>query len=398
MIIPLGTDRPSKRPALVTPVLIGVNLGVFVMMAILAKFNPQVAQQIDFLGAISRTHFHFWQPITSAFLHAGFMHIFGNMIFLLAFGPSVEDRFGRLGFLLFYLFGASASGFVHIALSPVPAIGASGAIAAVAGAFLVLFPNTKIKCFVFFFIIGIFMIPAWWLIGLFVVLDLGAQLFRPDNGIANLAHLGGYGFGAGLSFVLLVVGILPKEPYDMFSIIKHKKRRAEFKSAYNQAAHSKVFRESKPIDPVVEELAQRRAKISSLLNQGEVDEAMKQYQAMLEAYAHEPKVSNKSLTLHRDAQYQIANQFYQAGLRQDSAQAYDRLLEAYPNDPERDLITILLARIRAHDLGDPIGAIGLLEELLSKAHDADTQALIESELASIRDLPSNLPDQKEPSP
>ena len=358
------------------------------MMAILAKTNPDLAAQINFYGAISRHHFHFWQPITSAFLHAGFMHIFGNMLFLLAFGPSVEDRLGRIGFILFFLAGACVSGFAHIALSDAPAIGASGAIAAVAGAFLILFPNTKIKCFVIFFIIGVFMIPSWWLIGLFIVLDLGAQLFTPANGIANMAHLGGYAFGMVIAFTLLITGILPKEPYDMFSILKHKKRRADFKAAQqhfsNSAVHVNPHRQHK-IDPVAQKIAQERAKVGSLVSQGEIAQAADQYLAMLNEFPDlASKEHSKSLTMHRDAQYQIANHLYKAGNRQAAADAFTRLLEAYPTDPERNIISVLLARIRANDLADPVGAIQLLEELSEKSLDSESKALVDNELTAIR--------------
>lgn len=342
MLIPLGTDRPSKRKAVVTPTLIGINLVVFVAMAFIDKTNPDLANQINFYGAISSTHFHLYQPITSAFIHAGFMHIFGNMLFLLAFGPSVEDRFGRFGFILFYLAGGAASGLAHIAVSAHPAVGASGAIAAVSGAFLVLFPNTRVKCFVIFFMIGIFMIPAWWLIGLFVVLDLGAQLINPNNGIANIAHLGGYAFGIAIAFTLLVTKILPKEQYDMFSILKHKKRRADFKAAH--AIHNKagVYAPDQKADPVSTEIAEHRAKIGASISNADLPGAADQYLAMLTKFPDR----NKALTMHRDAQYQIANHLYQSNQRKQAADAFSRLLGSYPADPERHIITILLARIR----------------------------------------------------
>jgi len=368
---------------MVTPVLIGINIGVFVMMAILAKYNPELEDQIRYFGAISRHNFHFWQPISSAFLHAGFMHIFGNMLFLLAFGPSVEDRFGRFGFTLFYLFGGAASGLAHIAVSDYPAVGASGAIAAVSGAFLILFPSTRIKCFVIFFFIGIFMIPAWWLIGLFIILDLGTSLINPDNGIANVAHLGGYAFGSVLALTLLVTKLLPKEQYDMFSIAKHKKRRADFRVAHEMHKLSGVYQADQKLDPKAAEIAERRAKIGVLVSENDLADAADQYRDLLAKFPE----SDKALTMHRDAQYQIANHLYQSNQRQEAANAFGRLLDAYPNDSERNIITILLARIQAHDLSDPVGAIELLEELGSKVHDADTQALIDNELATIRSLP-----------
>lgn len=370
---------------MVTPVLIGINMGVFILMAILANTDPDLESRIWYFGAISRSNFHLYQPITSAFIHDGYMHIFGNMLFLLAFGPSVEDRFGRFGFILFYLAGGAASGLAHIALDMHPAVGASGAIAAVSGAFLVLFPSTRIKCFVIFFFIGIFMIPAWWLIGLFIVLDLGAQLFTPGNGIANLAHLGGYGFGIVVSFTLLITKLLPKEQYDMFSIAKQKKRRADFRVAHEMHKLAGVYQADQKLDPVSAEIAERRAKIGVRVSNNDLDNAAGQYLDMVAKFPDRAK----ALTMHRDAQYQIANHLYQSDQRQDAADAFARLLDAYPNDSERNIITILLARIQAHDLDDPIGAIELLEELASKITDSETKALIENELAAIRSLKSD---------
>lgn len=373
-----------------TPVLIGMNLVVFVSMAFIANTNPDLEANIGYFGAISRHNFHFWQPITSAFLHAGFMHIFGNMLFLLAFGPSVEDRFGRFGFILFYFAGAAASGLAHIAVSEYPAVGASGAIAAVSGAFLILFPSTRIRCFIIFFMIGVFMIPAWWLIGLFIVLDLGAQVFTPENGIANIAHLGGYAFGIAMAFTLLVTKILPKEQYDMFSIAKHRKRRADFKVAHAMHNLSGVYQPDRKLDPIIAEIAEHRAGIGAMLSHGDLPGAVSKYLEMLTKFQSAAKPDqSKSLTMHRDAQYQIANHLYQSGNRAAAADAFTRLLESYPNDSERHIITILLARIRASDLDDPIGAIELLEDLSSKAHDSATQDLIDSELASIRQINSD---------
>lgn len=387
MFIPLGTDRPSRRKAVITPTLIGINLVVFVGMAILANTNPDLQARIGYFGAISRHNFHIYQPITSAFLHAGFMHIFGNMLFLLAFGPSVEDRLGRIGFTLFYLAGGAASGFAHIAVDQHPAIGASGAIAAVSGAFLILFPRARIKCFGFFIILGIFMAPAWWLIGLFIVLDLGAQLINPNNGIANIAHLGGYLYGIGIAFTLLITKLIPREQYDMFSLIKHKKRQSDFKAAYKTNMKAGVYTPLNEADPVIVEIADYRAQIGTLLSNKELAAAADRYLAMLDKFENLPQ-GKKSLTMHRDAQYQIANQLYQSNQRQAAADAYARLLETYPTDSERHIITILLARIRANDLNDPIGAIELLEDLTSKAHDSDTQSLITNELTTIRSMNS----------
>lgn len=379
-----------------THALIALNLGVFVAMAILAAMDEDLAEKVNAWGAVGRDlefrgvvfhTFGIWQPITSAFLHGGFMHIFGNMIFLLVFGPSVEDRFGRIGYLMFYLGGAVMSALAHMGVEQMPAIGASGAVAAVSGAYLVLFPRTRIKCFVIFFIIGVFMIPSWWLIGLYIILDLFSHFITPDNGIANIAHLGGYAMGIAVAFFLLGTKILKHEPYDMLAIFKQRQRRREFASAnrIHEEHMSRIradVKQAAPIDPRAEQLAKTRSDIGALLAKGEQEQAADDYIQMLDEFGHDEKLP---LTLHRDAQYQIANTLYQRGDRVKAADAFARLIASYPSDPERHIIRILIARTRAWDQQDTPGAVTLLEELLDDAVDPDTERLARDELHRIRE-------------
>jgi len=367
----------------VTHALIALNLGVFVLMAILQNQNPDAAESVERWGAVWRLDFHLHQLISSAFFHGGFMHIFGNMIFLLVFGPPVEDRFGKVGYLLFYLAGAVISAQAHMWAASAPAIGASGAVAAVSGAFLVLFPRTRIKCFVMFLVIGVFMIPSWWLIGMFVILDLVAQVFSAENGIANMAHLGGYGFGIVIGFVLLLTGIIKREPYDLFSMLKHRQRRKAFMSAQRMSEQGmgRVMRDDAPLDPKVAHLAHARAQIGTLLGEGKPDDAADSYLRMIDEFGHDP---NAALTLHRDAQYQVANALYQRGDRVQAAEAFSRLLAGYPNDNERFVITVLIARTHAEEQRDVPGAISMLEELLGQSLDKDTKGLVNDELQRIR--------------
>ncbi len=401
MLIPLGTDRPNERKAVVTHAIIALNIGVFIAMALLARAEPELASRIAEAGAISRDGFRFWQPVSSTYLHAGFMHLLGNMVFLLVFGPPVEDRFGRVGFVAFYTLGGAASGLTHIALEHASAIGASGAVAAVAGSFLVLFPRTHIRAFVFFIFIGIFMIPSWWLVGMFIVLDFFSTVFSPDNGIANLAHLGGYAFGITVALTLIVTRVIPRQPYDLFSIARHHQRRRAIAGVGKRfdasAARVRADRhQAHRHDPAAGEIARRRAHIGSLLATAQPDQAADEYLAMLAEHGDKPL----PMTMNRDAQYQLANTLYQRGDRAAAAEAFARLLDAYPADPERHVITILIARTRAHELGDRVGAIELLEELDQRSHDDETQTLIDSELAAIRALKPDTtsPTSTEPNP
>jgi len=135
---------------------------------------------------------------TSMFLHGGFMHLAGNMLFLWVFGDNMEDEWGHLGFLGFYLGCGFAAGYAHYIAdpsSPVPTVGASGAIAAVMGGYLLLFPKAKVDIlFIFIIIFRIIPIPAW--IVLFIW--FGLQIFGGFNaatgggGVAYWAHAGGF--------------------------------------------------------------------------------------------------------------------------------------------------------------------------------------------------------------
>jgi membrane associated rhomboid family serine protease len=137
------------------------------------------------------------------FMHASWSHIIGNMIFLWAFGPEIEDAMGPLRFLIFYLAGGVIAMLAQVAADPhstVPNLGASGAIAAVMGAFIVTYPRDQIKSVLFIFIFfRITLIPAALLIGFWFLTQLvhaGAVAPVQGGGVAYLAHVGGFIFGA----------------------------------------------------------------------------------------------------------------------------------------------------------------------------------------------------------
>nr|MBO2500658.1 rhomboid family intramembrane serine protease [Acidimicrobiia bacterium] len=133
--------------------------------------------------------------LTSMFLHGGLAHLFGNLLFLWIFGNNIEDHMGHLRYLVFYLLGGVVATGAHVILnldSTIPMVGASGAIAAVMGAYLVWFPDAPVRTAVFFFFISIVDIRAKWLLGFWFV----SQFFTsPNSGIAWAAHVGGFIFG-----------------------------------------------------------------------------------------------------------------------------------------------------------------------------------------------------------
>ncbi len=145
--------------------------------------------------------------LTSMFLHADPFHIGGNMLYLWIFGDNIEDQTGHLGYLVFYMASGAAASLAHIASDPssaVPAIGASGAISGVLGAYIIRFPHARVRAILFIGRFGqLIRLPAYILIGFWFVLQLFYSLVGISTGVAYFAHIGG--FIAGLVFAFLIL-------------------------------------------------------------------------------------------------------------------------------------------------------------------------------------------------
>ena len=146
--------------------------------------------------------------LTSMFLHGGWMHLIGNMLFLFIFGDNIEDEMGHVGFSLFYLAAGLGAGFIHYISapgSPVPTVGASGAIAGVMGGYLLLFPKAKVDILIIIVIIfRIIPIPAFIMLGLWFAMQIfgGFGTAADEGGVAYWAHVGGFVIGLALTIPL----------------------------------------------------------------------------------------------------------------------------------------------------------------------------------------------------
>ncbi len=406
MLIPLGTDRPLRRPTLTTYVLIGLNIALFLVKGSLERSDPSRAAAFMDWGVLTPpgspgdniwsleawAGFRWWTLISYAFLHANYWHIGGNMLVLYVFGPNIEDRFGRLWFLLFYLLGAVVSGAMQILFAHNPVIGASGAIAACTGAYLVMFPRTNVKAF--FFLYGrVTLISAWWFIGFSIAMDLFMQGFGRggigfgmgggDN-VAHLAHLGGYGFGIVVALLLLGFKLIPREPYDLFTMGRQAYRRRQFRAA-EHAAQQKVQQHwARAKGPTPEQqqeadaLAAARADVVAKVNAFDLPAAAIAYKKLADTYAN----FIGGTTLSRRYQYDLANYFYSIKDHNAAVYAYERFLEAYPKDPDAGHIKLLLGMIHARALNDPIKAKHLITESLKDLDDSSAE-LARKELEAL---------------
>jgi membrane associated rhomboid family serine protease len=254
-VIPLRDANPTHRMPVLTVALIAINIAVFVFWQPTLRAGPQAEldQQIFFwcqgvvpFEVVERTSlaeggaaaagaldedFGFsaggqiqqvlrqecpnksWplSVLVAMFLHGGWLHLAGNMLFLWVFGNNVEDRLGRALFLPFYLAGGVAATALQVAIGPgstVPSVGASGAIAAVLGAYIVLYPHARVtSLLILFIVIQVIEVPALVVLGLWFVLQvftgvggLGAGV---NGGVAYFAHIGGFVFGALVAWFFL---------------------------------------------------------------------------------------------------------------------------------------------------------------------------------------------------
>jgi membrane associated rhomboid family serine protease len=178
--------------------LIAVNLLVFLFEASLDPYTLNA-----FLGqyGLVPVNFHFSNILTSMFLHAGWLHVLGNMWFLWIFGDNIEDILGHQKYLIFYLICGIAAAVTQVFFnmdSRVPMVGASGAIAGVMGAYLVKFPQSRIKTLIFFIFITFIDVPAWFMliywfaVQFFSGIGSIAESAASDGGTAFFAHVGGF--------------------------------------------------------------------------------------------------------------------------------------------------------------------------------------------------------------
>jgi membrane associated rhomboid family serine protease len=219
-VIPLRDMNPAVRPPVVNRLLLAANIVVFLYTVSLVRQPAALAAFYDrysfdwreFAGALSQGHLAlatFTPLITHMFVHGGWLHVLGNMLYLWIFGDNVEDRLGSGPYLVFYLLCGIVAAIGQGLVQPEPMVGASGAIAGVLGAYLVMFPRNRVSTLVFLGIfITIIQLPALIVIGFFIVLqviDALAQLRfaghqAPEN-IAYFAHVFGFAAGILLFFV-----------------------------------------------------------------------------------------------------------------------------------------------------------------------------------------------------
>ncbi|MBN2257486.1 MAG: rhomboid family intramembrane serine protease [Anaerolineaceae bacterium] len=211
-MIPIRDDIPARRVPVINYLLITLNILVFVFLFLSGPAQEALVYEFALIPLNYSNGLELGDLtdiFTSMFMHAGLLHLVGNMLYLWIFGDNVEDTLGSIRYLAFYLVGGMVGSLSHFLTNPgsqLPTVGASGAIAAVLGAYLVLYPRARIATFIpIGFFLRLTMMPASIVLGLWFVLQLfsGVLSFGAADmgGTAFWAHIGGFVFGVLIGFL-----------------------------------------------------------------------------------------------------------------------------------------------------------------------------------------------------
>jgi membrane associated rhomboid family serine protease len=377
MIIPLRTDSRLHRTPYMNWALIALNILIYLLEAPMPwlttrfQLNPRDPHLDTF--------------ITYAFLHGNLLHIAGNMLFLYIFGNNVNDKMGNLGYLAYYLAGAVFAGIVYVIVPDQvhPVIGASGAIAAVTGAYLVLFPRSNVTILFFFFFVGTYEIASLYFVLFFFAYDLYAN-FSQSDGVAHVAHIGGTLFGFTLCLIMLFARLLPRDQFDVVALFQRWNKRRQYRdvvaSGYNPFDYTRTPATPKaptmaPPDPQTARIADLRSQINQAVADRDLERATQHY---LELHKLDP-----GQVLARQTQLDIANHLAAAQDFPTAAAAYELFLTAYPKYEQVEQVELMLGLIYTRYLARFDRARELLKRALTRLHNEREAQLARAELAHI---------------
>lgn len=340
-----------------------------------------------FTFGLSKSHFHWWQPFTSLFLHAhGFsLHLVFNMLFLVAFGSVIEARLGRIGFLALFFIGGAAAGLVQIWVGVliddsnalIPCIGASGAISALMGLAFALHPNALVRGIAIpQFVIGYTSLK--WMMAFAVALDIARTLVdwtgKVNSGIATLAHLGGLGFGLLAGLGLLASGLVARQDFDLLFQLRQWRRRREMRAAMLGAGVSGpdgAIAARVRADGANQETERQRTLRATLAA------AHRERDYTLAAQLYEDLLKERpDAVLPAEIQLDVANELARSGRDRPAASAYTRFLDRFRTHPAADDARLMLAAILARRLGEPAKARAVLDEFRDRSLGGEKDALL----------------------
>ncbi len=377
-MIPVRTDSRLRSTPWTNYVIIAVNVVIFLLQQrmpwLTHKFalNPRNPSLLNFF--------------TYSLLHQNAPHIASNLLFLFIFGSNVNDKMGHLGYVAFYLAGGIFSGLCYAMFDTGSVIGASGAVSAVTGAYMCLFPRANVTLVFFFFYVGVFEIPSLWFIGFFFVQDLLMNFSGAPTGVAHAAHLGGSVFGFAICFILLWLHLLPRDHFDVVSLVRHWNRRREFRDLtaggydpFGKAARVPAeMRLAAPTSPEQEKIQDLKAQISDAIASHDHAKAAELYLQI--------KQIDPAQVIARQAQLEVANQLASQQRYPEAAEAYELFLQHYKNFEQVEQVELMLGLIYARYLDRYASAKEYLLRAMARLRGDKELSLARSELKRIEPL------------
>lgn len=391
MLLPIRTNISPRQTPYVNYALIIINA---VILLLEYRVNPRGGglefRPWVFHFMLNANQPHLWQFVSYAFLHGGLMHIIGNMFFLYLFGNNVNDKLGHIGYLCFYLSGAVLSGVGHVWVGGGDVLGASGAVAAVTGAYLVLFPQTLITVVYWFFFIGTMELPAMYFIAFKLIFwdNVIEPRFAPPVAVAYSAHLAGYAMGVVVTVILLATGLVSSSAFDLWSMIKRWNRRRLYRDAISSGydpftgrVDAKQIRVKEVIKSTAdqqkeEHIRELREEISSRLAQRNLSVAAGAYLELMRLDSEQ--------VLPRQQLLDIANQLAGENRPAESATAYEQFLAHYKSYEYAEQVELMLGILYSRYLHQVEPAIKHLEAASQKLLDPGQLKMCKDELARLK--------------
>lgn len=394
MLLPIRTNVRPLRTPYANYALIAVNVVIFFITyqlnvtPVATDIEPlrPWAQQFQLLPVRPEL----WQFVSYAFLHGGPWHVGFNMFFLFIFGNNVNDKLGNIAYVCFYLAGAVFSGVGHAVIhsaSGVPTLGASGAVAAVTGAFLVLYPQTLITVIYWFFFIGTIDVPALYFIGIKMIL-IDNVIAATTPHVAYDAHLAGYAFGILALLAMLGTRIVQGSSYDLWAMVKMWNRRRLYRDAvskgYDPFASQVRARAVKAKEVKTPEQKERNEKIGKLRDEifkavleRRLPDAAQFYLELMEF--------GPDQVLQRQHLLDIANQLASEEKPCEAAMAYEQFLANYGNYEYVEEVQLMLGLLYSRYLHRPADAIKHLRIASEKLTDPGQSKMCRDELARLEE-------------
>ncbi len=374
-MLPIGTDVRLRARPIGNWLIIGLNVLTFLL-----ELQRGSSWMDVYLPPLDAAVPSLREYITYQFRHGGVTHLLGNMLFLWVFGNAVCDRLGSLNYVIFYLAGGIFAGIFYALTSQTRMVGASGAIAAITTAFLVLYPRVQITVLLWFVVVMTLQIPAMLLIVFKIILWDNVLAMYLDQGVTSnvafSAHIGGYLFGFFVTFFMLAIHALPRNSFDLLAVWERVRRRS-------QPGYFTAGRLARPLpvpqnleDEPHDEVVSLRGQILDRIAERDFPEAIALFERMR-------RRAPDQATLPKGAMIELANYLAQNQNPAAAAEMYETLLALYPNAEDAATVRLFLGMLYRRYLHAPSRALFHLERAVRELTSAEHRALAEQELSSL---------------